>query len=86
MAEWSKAHDWKSCVRLKRTKGSNPFLSAILIEKTPDCGVFFCIRGVSELSRGLILQSDYGKLRLTTKTQNFHRLHTLENFGKSINN
>ena len=29
MAEWSKAHDWKSCVRLKRTEGSNPSLSAI---------------------------------------------------------
>ena len=28
MAEWSKAHDWKSCVRHKRTKGSNPFFSA----------------------------------------------------------
>lgn len=25
---WSKAHDWKSCVPLKGTKGSNPFLSA----------------------------------------------------------
>ena len=29
VAEWSKAHDWKSCVPLKGTKGSNPFLSAI---------------------------------------------------------
>src|SRR3954469_7581663 len=27
MAEWSKAHDWKSCVR-KRTEGSNPSLSS----------------------------------------------------------
>ena len=32
MAEWSKAHDWKSCVRLKRTEGSNPSLSAIITE------------------------------------------------------
>ena len=28
MAEWSKAHDWKSCVRHKRTMGSNPIFSA----------------------------------------------------------
>ena len=28
VAEWSKAHAWKVCVRQKRTKGSNPFLSA----------------------------------------------------------
>ncbi len=27
VAEWSKAHDWKSCVS-KGTGGSNPFLSA----------------------------------------------------------
>ncbi len=25
---WSKAHDWKSCVPLKGTEGSNPSLSA----------------------------------------------------------
>ncbi len=29
MAEWSKAHDWKSCVPPKGTVGSNPTLSAI---------------------------------------------------------
>ena len=28
MAEWSKAHAWKVCIRQKRIKGSNPFLSA----------------------------------------------------------
>ena len=44
VAEWSKAHDWKSCVPLKGTKGSNPFLSAILIKKTLVCSVFFRIR------------------------------------------
>ena len=32
MTEWSKVHDWKSCVPLKRgTEGSNPSLSAIYI-------------------------------------------------------
>ena len=28
LAEWSKAHDWKSCVRDERTQGSNPCLTA----------------------------------------------------------
>ena len=28
VSEWSKEHDWKSCVRQKRTEGSNPSLSA----------------------------------------------------------
>jgi biopolymer transport protein ExbB len=28
VAEWSKAHAWKACIRRKRIKGSNPFLSA----------------------------------------------------------
>ena len=26
---WPKEHDWKSCIRHKRIKGSNPLLSAI---------------------------------------------------------
>ncbi len=30
VAEWSKAHAWKACIRHKRIKGSNPFLSAKL--------------------------------------------------------
>ena len=29
MSEWFKEHDWKSCVRLKRTGGSNPLLCAM---------------------------------------------------------
>lgn len=28
MAERSKAHAWKACIRQKRIEGSNPFLSA----------------------------------------------------------
>ena len=39
MAEWSKAHDWKSCVRHKRTMGSNPIFSA---KKYCRKGYFFC--------------------------------------------
>ena len=31
---WSKAHDWKSCVRDERTEGSNPSLSATIRPKT----------------------------------------------------
>ena len=39
MSEWFKEHDWKSCVRLKRTGGSNPLLCAN--KKTPHRGCFF---------------------------------------------
>ena len=41
MAEWSKAHDWKSCVPPKGTEGSNPSLSAIYNKALP-CGGFCC--------------------------------------------
>ena len=40
MSEWFKEHDWKSCVRLKRTGGSNPLL---------------CAKSKSTLSRVLLL-------------------------------
>ena len=46
MSEWFKEHDWKSCVRLKRTGGSNPLLCA----KQKDFGCsprfFFCVISV----------------------------------------
>ena len=29
VTEWSKVHDWKSCVPQKGTVGSNPTLSAV---------------------------------------------------------
>ena len=32
VTEWSKVHDWKSCVP-QGTKGSNPFVSAISLRK-----------------------------------------------------
>ena len=41
MAEWSKAHDWKSCVPPKGTEGSNPSLSANM-KKHPN-GCFFML-------------------------------------------
>ena len=31
VAEWLKAHAWKVCIRQKRIEGSNPFLSASLL-------------------------------------------------------
>ena len=43
MSEWFKEHDWKSCVRLKRTGGSNPLLCAK--QKHAHHGVFFCLVG-----------------------------------------
>ena len=30
MAEWSKAHAWKVCIRQKRIEGSNPSCSATI--------------------------------------------------------
>ena len=39
MSEWFKEHDWKSCVRLKRTGGSNPLLCAN--DNAPFVGAFF---------------------------------------------
>ena len=42
LSEWFKEHDWKSCVRLKRTGGSNPLLCA---NKTRDTQIgypLFC--------------------------------------------
>ena len=40
MSEWFKEHDWKSCVGLKLTGGSNPLLCANK-KNTPNTGVFF---------------------------------------------
>ena len=40
MAEWSKAHDWKSCVPPKGTVGSNPTLSAIYKKALQKQGFF----------------------------------------------
>ena len=40
VSEWSKEHDWKSCVRQKRTEGSNPSLSARTPVSSITYGVF----------------------------------------------
>ena len=44
MAEWSKAHDWKSCVPPKGTEGSNPSLSAISLFNLLISQVIFCLK------------------------------------------
>ena len=43
MAEWSKAHDWKSCVPPKGTVSSNLTLSAIKTKRAP-LRCFFCFK------------------------------------------
>ena len=41
---WPKEHDWKSCVRHKRTVGSNPTLSANqILNRTPEFDLGFFI-------------------------------------------
>ena len=39
---WPKEHDWKSCIRQKRIWGSNPHLSATLIQQVWLCPSLFC--------------------------------------------
>ena len=41
MSEWFKEHDWKSCVRLKRTGGSNPLLCASIFKECSDLATLF---------------------------------------------
>ncbi len=45
VAEWSKAHAWKVCIR-KRIEGSNPSLTAINQKGLPQRGGPFWFRGV----------------------------------------
>ena len=49
MSEWFKEHDWKSCVGLKPTGGSNPLLCANV--KHTHSGVFFrcVVKGLRKL-------------------------------------
>ena len=41
MSEWFKEHDWKSCVGLKLTGGSNPLLCAKNMESSFFVSIFF---------------------------------------------
>ena len=47
VAEWSKAHAWKVCIR-KRIEGSNPSLTAINQKGLPPKGGPFWFKGVIE--------------------------------------
>ena len=44
MAEWPKAHDWKSCIPLKGIEGSNPSLSAINKKNAQKWAFFLLIK------------------------------------------
>ena len=52
MSEWFKEHDWKSCVRLKRTGGSNPLLCAN--KNTRFIRVFFVVCCREEIEGGFV--------------------------------
>ena len=56
MSEWFKEHDWKSCVGLKLTGGSNPLLCAI--KKIGFYAyLFYCTPNIEEDSRvGAVLR------------------------------
>ena len=57
MSEWFKEHDWKSCVRLKRTGGSNPLLCANKKEICKKAYLFFFTTNIEEDSRvGAVLR------------------------------
>ena len=57
MSEWFKEHDWKSCVRLKRTGGSNPLLCAKKYGYTFVYPYFFCMPNLEEdLRVGAVLR------------------------------
>ena len=47
MAEWSKAHAWKVCIRQKCIEGSNPFLSA----KYVICVIYFYIFNTQKIKK-----------------------------------
>ena len=49
VSEWSKEHDWKSCVRQKRTEGSNPSLSVENPASYSTCGIFSIFLTLNEL-------------------------------------
>ena len=50
MAEWPKAHDWKSCIPLKGIEGSNPSLSANNRKSPPIGGLFLLLVRVRDLN------------------------------------
>ena len=68
MSEWFKEHDWKSCVRLKRTGGSNPLLCAK--NKNTEMVFFFLHDSVGteeDLRVGAVNGSEHFALRTQNK-------------------
>ena len=64
MSEWFKEHDWKSCVRLKRTGGSNPLLCATKKGYTWVYPLFCCFPSFEEdLRVGAANESEHFALR-----------------------
>ena len=59
MAEWSKAHDWKSCVPPKGTVSSNLTLSAILSKAPAKAGVLLKMMRESRVRTHGMSEFDY---------------------------
>ena len=59
MAEWSKAHDWKSCVPPKGTVSSNLTLSAILRKAPVKAGVLLKMMRESRVRTHGMSEFDY---------------------------
>ena len=59
MAEWSKAHDWKSCVPPKGTVSSNLTLSAILRKAPAKAGVLLKMMRESRVRTHGMSEFDY---------------------------
>ena len=72
MAEWSKAHDWKSCVPPKGTVSSNLTLSANK-KTTPEAVLFFYLIVI-----GLVLSRCKAAIKLLYKTSD--RSEVVEHF------
>ena len=77
MSEWFKEHDWKSCVRLKRTGGSNPLLCANKKEICQKAYLFFVLLRIQKRIRGweAFCESKNGLLLLVYLT-----IHTTANW------
>jgi hypothetical protein len=55
VAEWSKAHAWKVCIR-QRIEGSNPSLSAIGLDDVADAAALI-LTGKNGTGKSLILEA-----------------------------
>ena len=81
MSEWFKEHDWKSCVGLKLTGGSNPLLCAIKKRYVKRTYLFFIVtRKLEEDSRvGGVLREQNGLPTQASITTNSTANWTINN-------